>query len=500
MLKMFKKIHLLVFKSFIGPLILTFFISEFVLIMHFLWLYIGDLVGKGIEWAIIAELLLYASAGLVKMALPLSILLASIMTFGSLGENYELSAMKSAGISLQRVMMPLIILSVFIGIGSFYFSNYVIPYTSPRASSLIYDISIHSPELNIKPGVFNKGIEGYSIKIQEKNKDNGMMYNLMIYEHRQDKGNPKITLADSGVMKILEDLSYMQVTLFGGRTFEELNEEKKSKMVFPEQHSDFDKQTTLIALANNELDRTQPEMFKQNAFAKPISELQWSKDSLSEELSARKQKYLGALNKKVYFKYEHKLSGSNDSSSTDLYIFADNTAGTYLSDITNTDSLYNELGNIDRGKLLKIAIDNAENTKRIIDANQKDFINREKAIIKHEIAWHEKFTLAFACLIFFFIGAPLGAIIRKGGFGLPFLVSIVFFILYYIISIIGRKLVEEGVFLPWQGMWLSSILTLPLGVFLTYKAINDSVLFDIGSFFEIFKRPITLFLNKLGYK
>lgn len=486
---MLKKLHKLVITSYIGPLVMTFFIAEFVLIMHFLWLYIGDLVGKGLEWHIILELLLYASAGLVKMALPLAILLASIMTFGNMGEHFELSAMKSAGISLQRIMKPLIIFSVFISVGSFYFSNYVIPYTNLKMGSLLYDIGNQRPEMNIKPGIFNNDIPGFSIKIKDKNRDNNMMYDFMVYDHRERRGNPNVTLADSGTMEVTGDQKYMIITLYGGRSYDEMKESKPANKIYPERHTFFEKQTTIFELEGLDMERTDENLFKHHYQMKRIDELQESKDSLSENLENRKRQFVKGLIRTKYFKYERKSENVKDTVSLEKDSLRKLIPPEELQIIIDIDSLYTNSKNIDKEKILQMALENAENSKKYIDSNKKDLYEREKIISKHDIAWHEKFTLSFACLIFFFIGAPLGAIIRKGGFGLPFLVSVIFFLLYYVVSLMGRKFVEEGLLLPWQGMWLSSLLTLPLGIFFTYKATTDSVLFDIGAYLEFFKRP-----------
>ncbi len=468
---------------------MTFFIAEFVLIMHFLWLYIGDLVGKGLEWHIIIELLVYASAGLVKMALPLAILLASIMTFGNMGEHFELSAMKSAGISLQKIMKPLIVFSVMLSVGSFFFSNYVIPYTNLKMGSLLYDISNQRPEMNIKPGIFNNDIPNFSIKIRDKDRQTNMMYDFMVYDHRERRGNVEVTMADSGTMEVTGDQKYMIITLYGGKSYVEMKEDRPVEKKIPENHRFFDRQTIIFELEGLDLERTDENLFKHHYQMKRIDELQRSKDSLTITLNNRKGVFVKGLLRTKYFKYERKRSDGNDS----LFQIADSirklTRPEELKIVLNLDSLYSNTNETDRERTLQMAKENAENTRKYIESNQNDLYEREKTINKHDIAWHEKFTLSFACLIFFFIGAPLGAIIRKGGFGLPFLVSIIFFLLYYVVSLMGRKFVEEGVLVPWEGMWISSLLTLPLGILFTYKATTDSVLFDATAYVEFFKRP-----------
>jgi lipopolysaccharide export system permease protein len=487
---MIKRLHSLVIKSYIGPLILTFFIAEFVLIMHFLWLYIEDLVGKGLEWTIIAELLLYASAGLVKMALPLAILLASIMTFGNFGENFELSAMKSAGISLQRIMMPLIIFSVFLSIASFFWSNNVIPYTNLKTGSLLYDVSNQRPELNIKPGIFNSDIEGYSIKIRKKNPNSPMMYDFMIYDHTERRGNPKVTLADSGMMQVTDNQKYMIITLYGGKTYEEMQEKNPGKKIHPERHETFEKQTIIAELKGFDLERTDETLFKHHYQMKTIAELEYSKDSLNKILEARKEQFVIGLNRTRFFRFDKQFAEPDLNPDIDsLNKTEQHVQNKPKPKSADVPDMIKRLSPDAKERMIREALDNAEATRSYIESNISDMAERQKNINKHQIAWHEKFTLSFACLIFFFIGAPLGAIIRKGGFGLPFLVSIIFFLLYYVVSLAGRKFVEESVLQPWQGMWLSSLLTLPLGILFTYKATTDSVLFDATAYVDLLKRP-----------
>jgi len=486
---MIKRLHLLVFKSYIGPLIMTFLIAEFVLIMHFLWLYIGDLVGKGLEWAIIAELIMYASAGLVKMALPLAILLSSIMTFGSFGENFELSAMKSAGISLQRIMLPLTLFSVILCFGLFFFSNHVVPYTNLKFGSLLYDVGNQNPEMNIKPGIFNRDIDGFSIKIKSKSKNSNMMYGFMVYDHMDRSGNTKVTLADSGTMNVTDDQKFMVITLYNGKFYEEMTEKKADVKLYPEHHDYFDERTVIFEIPSADLERTSPDLFKHHHQMQTINQLEKSIDSLSNALEKRRDQFYIVLNKTKFFKYGRKSRDIKDSLLSHKDSLYREMNPEKMTIVENFDSVFSKMPDYEKEIVLKSVIENTQSIKKYIESNTEDIRGRKKNIRKHNIAWHEKFTLSFACLIFFFIGAPLGAIIRKGGFGLPFIVSIVFFIIYYVISVVGKKYVEGGVLEPWAGMWLSSLLTLPLGVLFTYKATSDSALFDVGSYIELLKRP-----------
>jgi len=493
-----KKLHLLIIKSFIGPLILTFFIAEFVLIMQFLWLYISDLVGKGLELSVVLEFLLYSSANLVKMALPLAILLASIMTFGSLGENYELSAMKSAGISLPRIMTPMIIVSIVLGVGLFFFSNNVIPPLNLKMQALYYDISNKQPQMLIKTGVFNEGIPDFRIKVISKNPNNNMMYDFMIYDHREKRGNPKVTLADSGTIELTPSMKFLVITLYGGKTYEEIPENKSMEKTRPEHHTYFSKQIFNLELADTTFGGTPPELFKHSYQSKNVAELEYSSDSLSAGLYLKKKRFKDELKYNRYFKYKRKIE-KNDSlpaKKSDVHELLESYK---LKVVTNLDSLFNESSEQVRSQIMNNAVLQAEQNRKFINSSFATIDERQKNIFKHKIAWHEKFTLPIACLIFFFVGAPLGAIIRKGGFGLPFLVSIVFFLVYYVISILGKNLVEEGVLLAWQGMWLSTMLTLPLGIFFTYKAATDSALFDLSTLIEFFKRPFSILKKRFRH-
>jgi len=496
---MLKRLHLLVIKSYIGPLIVTFFISLFVLVMQFLWVYLEDLVGKGLEWTVIAELLTYAAAGLVPLALPLAILFASIMTFGDMGEHFELTAMKSAGISLQRIMSPLIVFSVIVSIGAFFFSNNVIPYTNLKTGSLLYDVMHQRPELNIEEGIFNNDIEGYSIKIKSKNPETSMMYDFMIYDHSEKRGNSKVTLADSGRMEMTDDQRYMIVTLYHGYSYEEMKENKRGiDKKYPEHHDTFDKQTIIFELDGGELKRTDEALFKHNYQMKNLRELSHSQDSLQKKLDQKKKTFVAGLSRSKFYRYERKITNYADTSQLIRDSIIKHIQPQKLKVPVNLDSLFEVMPNSKKQRVLDVAIEYAQSSKKLIESTEKDLYGRRKNIQKHKAAWHEKLTLSFACLIFFFIGAPLGAIIRKGGFGMPFLVSILFFLTYYVITITGKKLAHEGTWEAWQGMWLSSAFTLPLGVFLTYKATTDSVLFDMDTYFNILKRPFKVY--EIKYK
>lgn len=477
-----KKIHLLVIKSYIGPLVATFFISLFLLLMQFLWKYVDDLVGKGLEFLVIAELLTYASASLVPMALPLAILLSSLMTFGNMGEHNELIALKSSGISLQRIMFPLILLSIVISGGAFFFSNNVMPYTNLKFGALLFDVRHQRPELDIKAGVFYNGLEGASIKIGRKDKKSNMLYKLMIYDHSKRDGNMNVTIADSGTMRVTDDKKYLVFTLFDGASYAEMKEEKKKYETYPHRRDEFKEQRIIFELVGYGLERSDENLFKHNYQMLNLSQLAHADDSLSKALKQKKRTFANNLLRSNYFKKEDKQRVFNlDTTKTFKF---DSTSIIML----NVDSVFNASGNGVKAKVISQALNYARTTQSYINSTESNLIGKRKWLARHRIEWHRKFTLSFACLILFFIGAPLGAIIRKGGLGMPVVISVLFFVIYYIISISGEKYVKTGVLPASQGMWISSIILFPLGIFLTYKATTDSVILNIDTYFNFFKK------------
>ncbi len=466
---------------------MTFFISLFLLLMQFLWKYIDDLVGKGLEWTIIAQLMAYASTSIVPMALPLAILLSSIMTFGNLGENYELVALKSSGISLQKIMFPLIIFTVFISISAFYFSNNVMPYTNLKFRTILHDVRNQRPALAIKEGVFYNGITGYSIRIGKKNKEKNMLYNLMIYDHTKKNGNTNVVVADSGVMFMINKDQYLVLKLYHGYKYEEIIEKERTRdtKTFPFQRDRFDEETITFSLNGFGFKRSDESLWKDNFQMLNLRQLDYFIDSLSTAYNNRKNEFEDNIIKYHYFK----RINNSDTSLNDTISLINNTKFKYI----NIDSAFSKIP-IDKQKLIvDMALTYARSSKAYISTTSNDLDYRYEWKNRYYIEWHRKFTLSISCIILFFIGAPLGAIIRKGGLGMPVVVSVLFFILYYIISITGEKFSREGVLPPYEGMWLSSLILLPLGIFLTYKATNDSVILNIDTYFL----PIKNLFNKI---
>lgn len=439
----------------------------FILLMLFLFKYVDDLIGKGFEWYVILELMYYASAANVSMALPLSILLSSIMTFGTLGENYELVAIKSAGGSLQKAMMPLLVLIIFLAISSFLFSEYMLPKANLKFGSLLWDIRNKKLSFLIKEGVFNNSIPGYSIRVDKKGSDGISLHNVMIYDHTSNNGIAKIIIAKSGKMSKNDD--YLLLTLHDGVRYEESNGKSSSynprqeltRMRFKETDQKFD-------ISSFKMNRTDEEGFRGNTQMLNLKGLTKKKDSLTRELDSVNK--FAALNLSSYYKQNNYTKGY-----TKVKIKAKKIEGTVLNTIPKAQRL----------TVLQNALDQANSILQTTSGRLQDHADRVRNIIKVEIEFQKKFTLAASCLLLFFIGAPLGAIIRKGGLGLPVVMAIVFFLFYHIIATVSEKSATQGSLTPFFGMWLAFIILSPLGAFLTYKATVDSALFDVNYFKQL---------------
>ena len=459
-----KRLYLLLLRSYLGPLILTFFIALFILVMQFLWKYIDDLVGKGLQWHVIGQLLFYASATFVPLALPLSILLSSLMTFGNLGERYELVAIKSAGISLSTVMRPLVVLSVLISIFAFFFSNNILPVANLKFKSILYDVRQQKLALNIREGIFYNGIDGYVMRIGQKGEDGVTIRDVMIYDHTSRMGNTTVTRADSGKMIQSTDGNLLELILYSGYNYDE-KAEKRSDTRRPFQRTYFAEQYRKFDLSQFKMMRTNEALFRNHYQMLNLKQLTTSEDSLKKEITNRRE----GLQRSIELSYH--FNTQIDSGSIKI---------AEKPDSMNTQALF-ALKDLNREDLLKafeMSVNSARSARNNVEYVRNDLKEREVLLYKHEVEWHRKFTLSFACLVLFFIGAPLGAIIRKGGLGLPLVISIVFFVIYHVLSMTGEKSVKAGQLDAIYGMWLSSVVFLPLGVILTRKATTDSPLFD----------------------
>jgi len=442
--------------------------------MQFLWKYIDDLVGKGLEWYIILELLFYASSTFVPMALPLAILLSSLMTFGNLGENYELVAMKAAGISLRRIMMPLIALSIVISGIAFYFSNNIYPVANLKFKSLLYDVREQKLALDIKEGVFYKDLEGFVIRVSKKGKDGKKIKDVIIYDHRKGKGNTNVTIADSGIMELTPDGRYLLFTLFNGINYLDKTDQRNYRTTRPFQRTKFKKEIRKFSMMDFEMSRTNEDLFKDNYSMLNITQLKKAEDSLLKIRVKRKEEIPKNLMNNFHF--FHRI----DSAKHATMVFDDSLISNVLTGLNKYEKI----------EVIESALNRTRRIRSNISNFKKEIEVKDKLIFKHQAEWHRKFTLSVACFVLFFIGAPLGAIIRKGGLGLPVVVSVLFFVLFHIISITGEKSVRSGVIDANMGMWIAPVVLLPLGIFLTYKATTDSPLLDSESWMKFFGKIV----------
>ena len=417
----------------------------FILLMQFLWRYLDEIVGKGLGAAVITELLVYASSSLVPMALPLAVLLSSIMTFGNLAEHYELMAIKSAGISLVKIMRPLIVFVIGVSICAFLFSNNIMPYTNLKMATLLYDIKHQKPEVSITEGVFSDAIDDYSIKVGRKSRKGPMLYNIMIYNHTEDNGNRDVTLADSGTMIITKDKRYMVITLYNGTNYVEEVEKRRrwNEKEYPQRTTSFREERFMIDLTGMDFERSNEALYKNGSAMLNLTQLQYTTDSLIKNYDNSTDSYLATLEHAHYFK-------KIDFRSEDSLWYKKTELPTSVN--INIDSVFEALSQSDRAGLLSYAVQNAREAKTYISQSASDFQSRRKTIKRYEIEWHRKFTLSIACILLFFIGAPLGAIIRKGGIGTPIVISVLFFVIYYVINISGEKAAKMGTWPAWAGM------------------------------------------------
>jgi len=476
-----KKLHKLILQSFLGPFVLTFVIVVFVLLMQFLWKYIDDLVGKGLDTHVIAELLMYTSASLVPMALPLAVLLASIMCFGNLGEHNELLAFKSAGISLQTIMSPVIVMVGLITIGAFLFNNNVLPFTNLKMRSLLYDIQKQNPELQIKPGLFDNTIEGYSIRVEDKDSRTSLLKRIQIYDHSEHLGNIVVTIADSGYIRMTSDERHLLFTLYNGYTYTEMQKKSRNKRqkTYPARRDKFEVQEMLVQLVDFGLQRTDENLFKSSYQMMNLSQLKNVTDSLINEILANQVELKTVINTTSYYKNKTFLYKPEKS---DTLIPEKNILS------FNLDTAILAQNREEQIRILTQAIGSVRNTTNFLNNSYITQDNKVRRLRKYQIETHRKYTLSLACMLFFFIGAPLGAIIRKGGLGMPVVISVLFFIIYYIISLTGEKFSRESVLSPFTGMWVSTFILVPLGAFLTYKASKDSIIMNTETYLNFFKK------------
>jgi len=452
---------------------LTFFIVTFILIMQFLWLYIDELIGKGLGLGVILEFLMWGTATIFPISMPLATLLASIMTLGNFGENNELLAMKAAGISLRRILTPLVLLAVLISIAAFFASNNLIPLSYRKIYTLRADIARTREEIKLPTGIFYNGIENYSLKIRERNKKTGMNYGIMIYDHSAYKGNIIVTLADSGSIKLTADKRNIVFQLYHGYRYQE--EERRSILdsSYTMQRIGFDRLDAIVSLNDYGFHRSDDDMFGSEIMAQNLVNLGRRRDSLDSVLTMTHLRFNSRFTSSEIFYYSRQFDA----------LFIRNGHGLFP-----LDSIPPYHDPEQETRLLSRAIDRVDAAIARVEAFSYENNHTALPLRKTSVEWYRKFTLSFACLIFFFIGAPLGAIIRKGGLGTPVIISCLFFVIYWVIDISGKKLATDGVISPAIGAIISSAVLLPIGIFLTRKATTDSSLFNADAYIQTMKK------------
>ena len=481
-MKFIKKIDIFVFKAYSLLFVGTFFICLFIFMMQFMWRYVDELIGKGLTLDVLAHFFYYAGLTLIPMSLPLAILLASLITFGNLGERFELLSMKAAGIPLIRILQPIIIFNILLCIGSFYFQNVTGPEAQKKFYTLIYSMKQKSPELEIPEGIFYSEIPGYNIFVEKKGKENGMLYGVMIYSTTDGYEDAQIVLADSAELKTTADEKHLMLTMYAGERFRNMQAQGNmmARANVPYMRETFIQETDLIPFDNN-FNMMDANVFSGSAQTKNLREIETGLDSLAHKSDSIGRSLFAYLQNTTY---RRKVNiASQDSAKI-------------ARQTLNFDTLYSQLTVSQQQSILRNAMQ-----KSTVATNEYEFrglISKDidQSTRTRWVEWHKKFTLSLACLFFFFIGAPLGAIIRKGGLGVPVVISVTIFIFYYIINVSGEKMAKSGEWVPWFGEWLSSMVLCPIGIFLTYKANKDSAVFNIEAYINVIRKILGLRISR----
>ena len=472
-----KKLDIFVLKSFCTLFIGTFFICLFIFMMQFLWRYVDELIGKGLEMTVMAQFFFYSALTLVPVSLPLAVLLAALITFGNFGERFELLAMKAAGISLLKIMRPLIIFIVFICCLSFYFQNVIGPKAQTDLGTLLISMKQKAPELDIPEGVFYDEIDGYNLYVKRKNRDTGMLYDVLIYNFEKGFENAQIIKADSGRLEMTADKKHLYLHLYSGEQFENLKSQSMDQRNVPYRREAFREKHAIIEF-DSDFNMVDAGIMSNYSNSKNMKKLQTDIDSMQVQHDSLARVY-----------YEEAMRGTYrvtaGMTKEDTLKIEKVHLGEY-----SVDSIFNMATLVEKQKIISTAIGRAEGAGSDWSFKSNDISMTENNLRRHMTSWHEKLTLSLACLIFFFIGAPLGGIIRKGGLGMPVVVSVLIFIVYYIINNTGYKMARDGKWVVWMGMWTSTAVLAPLGAFLTYKSNNDSVVLNADAYINWFKKVV----------
>ncbi len=475
-------------QRFLPLLTMTFFICLFIVLMQFLWKSIEDLVGKGLSVGVICELFFYAALSMVPTALPLAVLLASLMVFGNLGEKFELTAMKASGISLFRIMRPLIVFMAFLAVGAFFFQNDVLPIAKTKMWTLLFSVRQKSPEVEIPARSFYDQIPNMNLYTESKNPETGMLYGMILYDLSRGYDNTRVILADSGRFNFTEDKTRLFLHLYSGEMFENMRDNSMGAsssryMPFRREHFD-DKQIYFPFDAN--FNRIDEGGMRSQYIGQNVRQLMHSIDSIGREVDSVGTQYATEIRNAPYFGLTRTIT-RRQPDGTFENIERPQVA---LDQPIDIDSIITARGPSLQKSYLTQALAKAKRQKQEYMYRSLALSEQAKLMRRHDIEMQRKFTLSFACIIFFFIGAPLGAIIKKGGLGMPLVISVLLFIVYFLIDNAGYKMARDGKMPVWEGIWLSSFVLLPMGVFFTYKAVGDSAVFNMDAYRNFFRRLI----------
>lgn len=502
-MRLIKRLDMFILRNFLSLFAGTFCISLFVVMMQFLWKIIDQLVGKGLTFDIYAKFFFYAAETLVPLALPLAILLASLISFGNIGERLELLAIKAAGISLFRTLRPLIILVALLSLTSFHFQNKIAPDAEQKVSQMMISMKMKSPELDIPEGVFYDGIENINLYVEKKNKETGMLYDVIIYNFQDGVNQAHIILADSGRLETTSNKMHLLLHLYQGEQFENLQGDALKTQDVPYRRETFVEKHFIIDFDTN-FNITDQESVSGNARTKNMKQLTHDIDSMENYYDSVSVIFYAEMRRSA-LAYPHAARLSDYDSTTiaemedsvrkvlkkaeDDYLAHRNAKAVPQSNV-NIDTLYSQSDSQVKQRILMNALQKASFQEMDMSYKADMMESGDKQIRRHWIQYWQKITMSLACLMFFFIGAPLGAIIRKGGLGFPVVVAVIIFITYYIIDTFGMKVSREGGMPVWLGMWLSTIVLTPLGIFFTIKSNNDSTVFNTDAYVNLWKKLV----------
>ena len=483
-----KKLDIFIAKQFGLLFIGTFFICQFVLMMQFLWRYIDELIGKGLSMEVLAEFFWHMGLMLVPQALPLAILLSSLITFGNMGESSELTAIKAAGISLMQAFRSLIFISVLICFTSFYFQNTIGPNANKQMGLMLMSMKQKSPELEIPEGIFYDGIPNSNLYVQKKDLNTGKLYGIMIYRMTGSYEDQAIILADSGMLQSTAEKKHLLLSLWSGEWFENMKaQEMAGSAAVPYRRETFTAKRILLDY-DGDFNMGDGSSMSNNASAKSFSKIRHDLDSLKEQYDSIGRMYYNEDQRMAYALPKVSVKDSLRS------------LGLVVTNTYNVDSAFSQLTPDRRRAAVGYALQQVKQRASDLDFKQMITSDGDRLIRQHKIEWVRKITLALTCLIFFFIGAPLGAIIRKGGLGLPVLISVLVFIVYYILDNSGYRMARGGMWAIWFGNALAPAVLVPMAVFFTYKATNDSVVFNVDLYTDLFRRFFGLRVKRPIYR